>query len=226
MEQLDCVKQNPIKTRQDVVAAATDAFRTTLDELKFELKETKELTRSLADKQQSLDSVGRTRTAWPSLKRPRVVASKDTPKARPDSKLVGGTKSVEIGSSVVETVAKPPEKFWLYLSRIARHVTEDDISGLVKNCLQTEQPIDVRKLVRKGADLKQFAFISFKVGVDMALKDTALDPAVWPKGIFFREFENLQIERDFWGPTKLPRIDVGTPSMPISSPAFEVTPMQ
>lgn len=81
-------------------------------------------------------------------------------------------------------------------------------------------------LWRRDADLKQFACISFKVGVEKSLKDKALDPSVWPKGIFFREFENLQTDRDFWGPTKIPRMDTGTPSMITPSPIVDLTPMQ
>lgn len=49
----------------------------------------------------------------------------------------------------------------------------------MKKCLNTNA-IDVRKLVRKDADLEQLAFISFKIGVDLKLKDLALDPATWP----------------------------------------------
>lgn len=228
MIRIEYLSNNPIQSTQEVVEAVSNAFRDTFDELKVEIKETKELAKSLAERQTSNDPSGieRGRTAWPSIKRSRDIAEKSTPKSRPDSKLIGGTKEIENGHLTVETVAKPPEKFWLYLSRIARHVTEDDVSELVKKCLQTQQPIDVRKLVRKDADLKQFAFISFKVGVEKSLKDKALDPSVWPKGIFFREFENLQTNRDFWGPTKIPRMDTGTPSMITPSPIVDLTPMQ
>lgn len=54
----------------------------------------------------------------------------------------------------VETVAKPPEKSWFYLSKNGGHVSEDQLSELVKICLSTKTDIDVRKLVRKDADLK------------------------------------------------------------------------
>lgn len=227
MAKLDATRENTIKTMDDVVSAVSDAVRESLEEIKVELQETKDLTKSLVEKRQSNDSpgLGRGRTAWPSIKRTRVIAAKGTPKSRPDSKLLGGTKSVENGAPIVDTVAKPPEKFWLYLSRIAPHVTDDDISELVKHCLQTQQPIVVRKLVKKDADLKQFAFISFKIGIEKELKETALNPSVWPKGIYFREFENIQTERDFWGPSKFPRMDVGTPSPSLMTPSVEITPM-
>lgn len=225
IDNLEYLKQNPLKTKQDVVEAVSDVFRESLNVLKDEILETKELAKSLTDKKLSNDFSGqvRARTSWPSIKRSRDTA---TPKARPDSRLVGGTKSIEKGSLTVETVDKPPEKFWLYLSRIARHVTEDDVTELVRNCLQTQQPIEVRKLVRKDADLNQFAFISFKIGIEKELKETALDPSVWPKGIFFREFENQQTERDFWGPPKIPRLDIRTPSATLSTPVTQITAMQ
>lgn len=228
MTKLESIREDTIKSVGDVVSAVSDAVRESLDEIKVELQETKELTKALVEKRQSYDSsdLGRGRTAWPSIKRTRDIAAKGTPKSRPDLKLLGGTKSVEKGSLTVDTVAKPSEKFWLYLSRIAPHVTEDDISELVKNCLQTQQPIEVRKLVKKDANLKQFAFISFKIGVEKELKETALNPSVWPKGIYFREFENLQTERVFWGPSKYPRMDVGTPTPTPITPSVEVISME
>lgn len=138
MIRIEYLSNNPIQSTQEVVEAVSNAFRDTFDELKVEIKETKELAKSLAERQTSNDPSGieRGRTAWPSIKRSRDIAEKSTPKSRPDSKLIGGTKEIENGHLTVETVAKPPEKFWLYLSRIARHVTEDDVSELVKNAFK------------------------------------------------------------------------------------------
>ncbi|XP_055636747.1 uncharacterized protein LOC129775724 [Toxorhynchites rutilus septentrionalis] len=177
-----------------------------------DLHETKQLTKSLTEKLHSNDfEPNREKPVWPRIKRTRDKSERETPRAHPSTKLVSGTKSVEKQTRAVETVPKPPEKFWIYLSRIARHVTEDDVSELVKSCLQTEQSVDVRKLVRKDADLNQYAFISFKIGVDLQLKETALDPSIWPKGIYFREFESQETNKDFWVPAKHPRIGEGTP---------------
>lgn len=211
---IESLKNNSPITCNEIVTGVSEAIEESLAELKNDIHKTKELTESLVGKVQRSDTPGANmaRSAWPSIKRTRTTA-KDTPTSRPDVKLIVGTKSVEKDSCTVETVAKPPERFWIYLSRIARHVTEDDVMELVKQCLQIQDSIVVRKLVRKGADLQQMAFISFKVGVDMKLKNDALNPSVWPKGIYFREFENLSSERDFWGPAKIPRIDDGTPSV-------------
>ena len=140
-------------------------------------------------------------------KRPRVVSPTETPR-RPKilSDLMGGTKSAENCSNLVDTVPQPTEKCWIYLSRIAPHVTEDEITALIKECVPAAQPV-VRKLVKKDADIRSFAFISFKVGIDIQLKEVALDAKNWPKGIYFRLFEERNSAKDFWGPNapKLPR---------------------
>lgn len=213
-DELQTIKKNPVKSKDDVTTAISDTINGPIAELKSEIQEIKELTKTLAGSNVPTDppTLPRSRP-WPSVKRLRSTNTRDTPKSRPEAKLIGGTKTVEKNGKTVETVAKPAEKFWLYLSRIARTVTEDDISELVKICLDTDEHVEVRKLVRKDADLNQLAFISFKVGVSKELRGTALDPSVWPKGIFFREFENLSTDRDFWGPMKVPRMDKTTPAM-------------
>lgn len=225
IEHLNTTRDNPVP--KDIVEAVKNVLSDSLAELKVELQETKQLTASLNEKVQSNSTTGlnQARPVWPSVKRSREIAARETPRSRPMASLIGGTKSVEKQNLIVPTVAKPPEKFWIYVSRIARHVTEKDVAELVKECLQTEQPVDVRKLVRRDADLSQLAFISFKVGVDINLKENALDPSIWPKGIFFREFENIRSERDFWGPSKTPRID-GTPSTAVPILTNVTTPSQ
>lgn len=225
IEQLKTFRDNPVQ--KDIIEAVKNVLSDSLSELKVELEETKQLTLSLNEKVKSNNTAGLTqpRPVWPRIKRSWEAAARETPRSRPMANLVGGTKSIEKQKSMVQTVAKPPEKFWIYVSRIACHVTENDVAELVKDCLQTDLPIEVRKLVRRDADLSQLAFISFKVGVDMELKETALDPSIWPKGIFFREFENIQSERVFWGPSKTPRMDgISSPAVPI--PAAVTTPAQ
>lgn len=212
-DQLKIMKDFPPITSKEIVTSVSQIINESLLELKNDLHETKELTKALAGKITSFDasSSAQFRSVLPRIKRPRETADRETPKARPTEKLIVGTKSVDKGIFTVDTIAKPPEKFWIYLSRIARHVTEADVTELVKVSLNTELPIDVKKLVRKDTDLEQLAFISFKVGVDKSLKNTALDSSVWPKGIYFREFKNLPSERDFWGPAKISKKDDGTP---------------
>ncbi|XP_062538819.1 uncharacterized protein LOC134207117 [Armigeres subalbatus] len=227
VDQLKTIKDNFSISSNEIITSVSE-IKESLAELKNDLLETKALTKSFASKVNLKDSSGtaQVRSAWPSIKRPRGFDARETPKSRPDAKLIVGTKSIEKEQFAVETVAKPPEKFWIYLSRIASHVTESDIQELVKGCLPNTESIDVRKLVRKDADLKQFAFISFKVGVDVQEKEYALDPSVWPKGIYFREFKNLQTERDFWGPAKIPRIDDRTQLTDVTPMIVTTTPAQ
>lgn len=82
------------------------------------------------------------------------------------------------------------DKFWLYLSRIRPDTTNDVISAIVKECLAITMDPEVVKLVPRGKDTSNFSFISFKIGLDPELKNTALDPSTWPEGILFREFED------------------------------------
>lgn len=81
------------------------------------------------------------------------------------------------------------DKFWLYLSRIRPDTTDNVISAIAKECLETTMDPEVVRLVPKGVDTSGLSFISFKVGLDPVLKNVALDPSTWPDGILFREFE-------------------------------------
>lgn len=93
--------------------------------------------------------------------------------------------------------------FWVYLSRFHPSVKEDVVENLVRDGLKTQAPIKVISLVKKGADLSAMNFISFKVGVPVELKDSALDPGSWPEGIVFREFEG-QSKNTIWLPPATP----------------------
>ncbi|XP_055591190.1 uncharacterized protein LOC129743237 [Uranotaenia lowii] len=86
--------------------------------------------------------------------------------------------------------------FWLYISRIKPDVSEDDVASMVKANLQTDT-MQVVKLVSKGTDTSTMRFVSFKVGVDLELKDMALDPETWPNGLSFREFVNYDRNNQF-----------------------------
>lgn len=190
-----CKTPNTPTTADSVASAVSDALDSCFKGVKDEISQTNALIRALSEKLTSNPS---------SNKRPRDEMLGDTPRSKPVIKLVGGTRETE---KFVETVPKPVDKFWIYLSRIAPHVSEDDISLLVQECLPDSHPV-VKKLVKKDADLTKLEFVSFKAGVDMQMKNLALDPSVWPQGIYFRAF------KDIWGPrpAKFPRTDQPTPS--------------
>lgn len=90
---------------------------------------------------------------------------------------------------------EPVPLFWLYLSGLHPQVSVEDIQKVVKSCLTVSDAVTVVKLVPKGKDLSRVTFISFKIGLSLDLKDTALLPETWPKGIRFREFEDYSKNR-------------------------------
>lgn len=86
--------------------------------------------------------------------------------------------------------AAPPALFWLYLSGFHPQVTTEDVEKIIGRCLPIDEPVRTNKLVPKDADISKLTFVSFKVGLPPMVKDAALLPATWPKGIRFREFED------------------------------------
>ena len=205
---LDQLKaRNSSLTTVNLVSTVSDCVNDCLKEFKLELDKTNCALQALSD-QFNTSSAAKPASNRLTGKRPRDTGYKTTPSGRPTSALLGGTRKVSDAVKVVDTVPKPVDKFWLYLSRIAPHVTEEDVAAMVQECVTGSEPV-VKKLVKKDADLSSFAFVSFKVGVDRELKDNALDPSIWPNGIFFREFDDRRKKEDFWKPKapKVPRIE-------------------
>lgn len=134
------------------------------------------------------------RNKWPILghrttyKRQRV---EETEARAPDACQVGCKQPAENVIGVPTCKDQPEQKFWLYLSRIQPDVTNEAVSAMVKANLETNDNPIVAKLVPKGRDVAMLSFVSFKIGIDKGLKTKALDPATWPEGILFREFENF-----------------------------------
>lgn len=96
------------------------------------------------------------------------------------------------------TVPPPPPKFWLYLTRVSRNVTVDQITKLAVDRLCTSD-VQVARLVAKGKDISQMNFISFKIGMDESFRAKALSTTTWPEGLVFREFEDRS-RGNFWEP--------------------------
>lgn len=66
---------------------------------------------------------------------------------------------------------------------------------MVRANLEMTHDPEVVKLVPKGADISNMSFISFKIGLDPALKTNALDHLTWPVGIRFREFKDFSVQK-------------------------------
>ncbi|XP_058816563.1 uncharacterized protein LOC131679832 [Topomyia yanbarensis] len=127
---------------------------------------------------------------WPgsSSKRRRIENSQS---ARPA--VDRSTNSIDFGDLSVAfiTPVAPPPRFWLYLSGFQPLISNDDVQKIVSRCLDLADPFDVTRLVPKGKDVTNMNYVSFKIGLDPALKQQALNAACWPAGLMFREFVEL-----------------------------------
>lgn len=137
---------------------------------------------------------------WPMISEPiRAIKRPRTD----SSECQTGSKQHNQDVVSVPVSEKPANKFWLYLSRIRPDVTNEAISAMVKSNLGMDTDPEVVKLVAKGTDTSNMTFVSFKVGLDPAFKDNALDPSTWPEGIMFREFEDYSAQK-FRKPSPVP----------------------
>lgn len=133
---------------------------------------------------------------WPTIdpvrpaKRPRGL---DLPQKAAECQ--SGSKQTGENVVSVPTCEIPADKFWLYLSRIRPNVSNEQILAMVRANIEMDTDPEVVKLVAKGVDTSNMTFISFKVGLDPALKAVALDPSTWPEGIMFREFEEYSTRK-------------------------------
>lgn len=99
-----------------------------------------------------------------------------------------GTKNVSNRNITAETSATDG-LFWLFFTRIKNNVTEQDMCKVVSASLNDNDAI-VRKLVPAWKNTSEMPYISFKVGINVRLKDKALLSTTWPAGISFREFRD------------------------------------
>lgn len=117
-------------------------------------------------------------------KDPRVTQDVADKKSTPNGGFVAGNEDA---------------RFWLYLSKVSRRVTVDQITKLATDRLGVTD-IKVTRLVAKGRDVSRMSFISFRVGMNMNLKERALSPSTWPDGLVVREFEDRS-SGNFWEPS-------------------------
>nr|XP_029728522.1 uncharacterized protein LOC115266430 [Aedes albopictus] len=157
----------------------------------------------------------------PRLTRSRRLfsAADDGVPKRPQPLLLG-TGSTPSPSMDIITVPPAQPKFWLYLSRIARDVTADQICALAKKRLGSDD-VQVTRLVAKGKDVNTLSFISFKIGMNMELKTKALSTSTWPRGVLYREFSDNRSGGNFWRPEL-----VNIPDDPLIIPTDEVVKME
>ena len=101
----------------------------------------------------------------------------------------GAKTENEFGIVTVAPPAPKKPRFWLYLTRLDPSTTEKTITEMTSTYLQTKDVI-VKQLIPKARIESKLAitFSSFKIGIDKSLKNKALNPSIWPKGVQYREF--------------------------------------
>lgn len=105
-------------------------------------------------------------------------------RSKENTTAICGTKTME------NTIRTIEPKYWIHISQLHPETSEDDISSMVKECLNTED-VKTIKLIPKGKVLTALEFISFKVGICGKLKEAVFQASTWPSGIFVREFRNF-----------------------------------
>lgn len=157
-----------------------------------------EQTQSVAWPSQSIAPVSNSNST-PSNQRRRNRSKRPVKRRRgSDGAPVEVTEPISSGTSDIDlsdlqlscpiAAVAPTEKFWIYLSGFNPRITDDDVLKIVRRCLDIDDEPEVFRLVPKDADTSRYTFISYKVGLDPALKQDALLLSKWPNSIKVREF--------------------------------------
>lgn len=172
-----------------------------LNELKIELRNN--FTALINSNSLTPRSSKRIENANVSVRR-RLFGRPESRKHPQEPLMCGAAESVSpsLGNLAAENQASS-RKFWLYLSRISRDVTVDQVRALASHRLGTDD-VEVIRLVANGKDVSSMSFISFKIGLNADLKEKALSSSTWPKGIYFREFKDNRSAANFWKPFQTP----------------------
>ena len=118
---LDQLKaRNSSPTVVNLASTVSECVNNCLTEIKLALDQTNRALKVLSDQINS-SSAAKPRSNRSTNKRPRDVGFEATPNGRPSPALLGGTRKITNTTKVVDTVPKPVDKFWLYISRIRRH---------------------------------------------------------------------------------------------------------
>lgn len=211
----ECAKLMKIARFKSVVSSFGDAFKAIADRQEMVHAE---IRKELAIQGQQIAQLSKRMAPTSPFLRESASSSRQPPsKRRRDDELVfnpavtkpllGGTK--EMSNAGIVTVPEPVQLFWVYLSRIHPSVKPEAIEKLVKDCLQSEGTVKAVPLVKRGIDSTRLSFISYKIGIDPKLRDAALSPDTWPKGLLFREFEDNS-SKNLWLPS------LNTPTIMVS----------
>lgn len=187
--------RHTIASTNTVLQLINEKHNEEMQELRKEIKQNTDKINSLSQQNHTFDAQSQNTenqidAPLTTRKRRRLqegedyVTNNDTPAVNNNE----GTKEIDTDIAVPLAVPLREKKFVLYLSGFAPQATVNEISELVKKNLNTNDTVDVAKLVPKGKNLCELSFVSFKVGIGLHLKECALQSSSWQKGIVFREF--------------------------------------
>lgn len=147
------------------------------------------LKEQMSSLQQSIADFERSRSvvSIDSVSGDRPLAQ-SSPEHLSSSRFLLGSKTF---SSMGSSPSASHEKCWSFFTKIKHTVNEDQIRNMVSRSIGASNAI-VKKLVSRWRDISTMPFISFKVGIDVGLKDMAMR-----SGICFREFHD---NYELWEP--------------------------
>lgn len=119
--------------------------------------------------------------------------------------ITTGTSTNVIGKPVSpyrpKRIVRPKPEKAVWISGIHRDVTEDELSQYISESIKiASNDFEVRKLVRKGVDISEYTFVSFRIACKLSNFDTLMNPMYWPSNSRIREFD---LERGASAGTKL-----------------------
>lgn len=128
--------------------------------------------------------------AIPSTSTPQRISRRiSLPNMNDTSRLLRGSNA--------NITSAESRRFWIFFTRVAKHVSTDAISDMVRKSLMLNDHPEVMKLVPRWSNIENLRYVSFKVGVDWQYREKAIMESTWPAGLLFREFEH----RDYlWQP--------------------------
>lgn len=179
-------KQNESKIECDM--------ESTLHSLQLEVAEIKQCLSDLKPSTSSSPTSSISSNVLPVSSTPQGTSGFD----RTTSLCQNETSQLLMGTRIQTAPVNNARKFWIFFTKVAKHVSVDAFKEMVSNCLHLNDPPDVHRIIPRWSSYDTLRYVSFKVGVDWSSKDMALKESTWPDGLFFREF--IRGESSYWEP--------------------------
>ena len=178
----------------DAFRCLTEAHKTVIEEVKAGLIKSNKKVEEFAA-QLPVDTPATPK--WP--RGPKRQRSLESPAKPVVPKSCIGTKVMSSKLPIIPKTGEAVNLHWMWLSSFPSSVTDDDIRAMVRECLSCDanEPIDVKMLVKKDADLTKLSAVNFKVGFDLKYREASMDGDTWSAGVAFREFIFMDREPTF-----------------------------